>query len=412
MTDTVRQSNKAAILAVGEELRVLLHEEDPPMIKDRRFHLRTYSKSFIGSEMVDWLLKKGEVESRNEAVQMMQKLVDYGVLHHVCDDHTYKDEFLFYRFRRDDGTYEEPADTAILAKGQRLYTRMKGDGSQLIQDRKYHLKTYKECFVGKEFVDWLIAKGEARNRVDAVDLGKHLVEAGVIGHVVSDHNFKDEFLFYRFKYDQQGEKSKKIRDRLRSRTSSKRSSTRSEDDAGSSGSIGNRGSGSSWGSGDNSPQTNTPELEEYVQMQSHQVGLKQPSPLPPRYTPSPQPNISTPPPPAASVRSNGAAPTAVNTQLVRPSTDELADPDKYDKRKVDVVSDPVGYGFVIRGSRPVYVHSVDPNGPAAAAGLKEGEYLFSVNGQNVLNASHTDAARIILMGTSTAFLVTLVPKDN
>ncbi len=37
---------------------------------------------------------------------------------------------------------------------------------------------------------------------------------------------------------------------------------------------------------------------------------------------------------------------------------------------LQVISDPVGYGFVIRGSRPVYVHSVDPNGPAAAAGLK------------------------------------------
>lgn len=35
-----------------------------------------------------------------------------------------------------------------------------------------------------------------------------------------------------------------------------------------------------------------------------------------------------------------------------------------------VVSDPVGYGFVIRGSRPVYVHAVDPNGPAQAVGLK------------------------------------------
>ena len=35
-----------------------------------------------------------------------------------------------------------------------------------------------------------------------------------------------------------------------------------------------------------------------------------------------------------------------------------------------VVSDPVGYGFVIRGSRPVYVHTIDPSGPAAAAGLK------------------------------------------
>lgn len=35
-----------------------------------------------------------------------------------------------------------------------------------------------------------------------------------------------------------------------------------------------------------------------------------------------------------------------------------------------VVSDPVGYGFVIRGSRPVYVHTVDPSGPAASAGLQ------------------------------------------
>ena len=32
-------------------------------------------------------------------------------------------------------------------------------------------------------------------------------------------------------------------------------------------------------------------------------------------------------------------------------------------------SDPVGYGFVIHGNSPVYVHSVDPMGPAAAAGL-------------------------------------------
>jgi len=32
--------------------------------------------------MVDWLLRKGEVESRSEAVAMMQKLLDNGVVHH------------------------------------------------------------------------------------------------------------------------------------------------------------------------------------------------------------------------------------------------------------------------------------------------------------------------------------------
>ena len=41
----------------------------------------------------------------------------------VCDDHSFKNEKLFYRFRKDDGTYEEPPDTAILAKGQRIYSR-------------------------------------------------------------------------------------------------------------------------------------------------------------------------------------------------------------------------------------------------------------------------------------------------
>ena len=41
----------------------------------------------------------------------------------VCDDHFFKDERLFYRFRRDDGTYQEPANASILAKGQRLYSR-------------------------------------------------------------------------------------------------------------------------------------------------------------------------------------------------------------------------------------------------------------------------------------------------
>lgn len=82
MTATVKASNKAAILSVGEELRVLLHEEDPPLIKDRRFHLRSYQACFVGSEMVSWLLKKGEVECREEAVAMMQKLIDYGVVHH------------------------------------------------------------------------------------------------------------------------------------------------------------------------------------------------------------------------------------------------------------------------------------------------------------------------------------------
>lgn len=63
-----------------------------------------------------------------------------------------------------------------------LVFRIRSDGSSLIQDRKYHLKTYKQCFVAKDFVDWLLARGEATTRSDAVTLGKQLVDAGVICH--------------------------------------------------------------------------------------------------------------------------------------------------------------------------------------------------------------------------------------
>ena len=49
-------------------------------------------------------------------------------------------------------------------------------------DRKYHLTSYKQCFVGKDFVDWLLAKGEASSRPEAIDIGRKLLEAGVFRH--------------------------------------------------------------------------------------------------------------------------------------------------------------------------------------------------------------------------------------
>ena len=60
--------------------------------------------------------------------------------------------------------------------------RIRGEGSTLVQDRKYHLHAFKQCFIGRDFVDWLIAKGEASTRGDAVELGKHLLDAGVFRH--------------------------------------------------------------------------------------------------------------------------------------------------------------------------------------------------------------------------------------
>lgn len=73
-----------------------------------------------------------------------------------------------------------------------------------IRDRKYGLppKTYEKCFVGIEAVARLVEEGIAGSEGDAVRIGNMLLNAGVIHHVVDEHPFKNEKLFYRFLSDE------------------------------------------------------------------------------------------------------------------------------------------------------------------------------------------------------------------
>ena len=54
-----------------------------------------------------------------------------------------------------------------------------------IQDRKYHLKTYENCFVAQEAVSYLVECGAALTRNDAVELGFAMQLMNVFDHVVS-----------------------------------------------------------------------------------------------------------------------------------------------------------------------------------------------------------------------------------
>ncbi|KAL6059391.1 Ras GTPase activating protein ira2 [Balamuthia mandrillaris] len=69
-----------------------------------------------------------------------------------------------------------------------------------VKNRKWRLRTYKQCFIGAEAVDWMVLnlKDIVKNRSEAVRLGKKLVAMGYIMHVTDGHNFEDEYFFYRF----------------------------------------------------------------------------------------------------------------------------------------------------------------------------------------------------------------------
>ena len=82
MTDQLSLKALQVVL-VGEHLRNRLHaEEDPVMIKDRRYHLRMYPCCFVGRDLVDWLIRHEDASSRGGAVQCMNVLLDHGIIHH------------------------------------------------------------------------------------------------------------------------------------------------------------------------------------------------------------------------------------------------------------------------------------------------------------------------------------------
>lgn len=71
------------------------------IITDRRFRLTVYPNCFVGSEAVTWMVKTQKA-TREAAVRLGQLLVERGVFHHVTDEHSFKDENLFYRFYEDE----------------------------------------------------------------------------------------------------------------------------------------------------------------------------------------------------------------------------------------------------------------------------------------------------------------------
>uniref|UniRef100_A0A671YMU5 Phosphatidylinositol-3,4,5-trisphosphate dependent Rac exchange factor 2 n=1 Tax=Sparus aurata TaxID=8175 RepID=A0A671YMU5_SPAAU len=94
---------------------------------------------------------------------------------------------------------EQDTWVMVSEKGEKLYHLMaKGN---LIKDRKRKLTTFPKCFLGSEFVSWLMEIGETGNQEEGVHLGQALLENGIIHHVTDKYQFKPEPVLYRFRYD-------------------------------------------------------------------------------------------------------------------------------------------------------------------------------------------------------------------
>ena len=96
-------------------------------------------------------------------------------------------------------TYTEEDSRRIQRRGLKIREMMMRGKRKLIRSREYRLRTYANCFLGQEMIDLLLDKGEVRTRDAAKQLGRRLLQAGVIHHVMNEQDFRDEMKLYRFR---------------------------------------------------------------------------------------------------------------------------------------------------------------------------------------------------------------------
>jgi potassium-dependent mechanosensitive channel len=84
-----------------ESLAAAMRESGELEIKDRHHRMNIYPACFIGSEAVEWLMKAKDC-SREEAIDLGQLMIERGIIHHVEDQHPFRDDRLFYRYYTDE----------------------------------------------------------------------------------------------------------------------------------------------------------------------------------------------------------------------------------------------------------------------------------------------------------------------
>ncbi|PXF41611.1 Vacuolar membrane-associated protein IML1 [Gracilariopsis chorda] len=87
---------------------------------------------------------------------------------------------------------------------KRVYSLMRDPENGVpLSDRRWRLSTYSKCFVGKEAVQWMV-DNLSLDRKAAVETGQKLMDAGIMHHVTHSEPFSDDYFFYRFQEDDDG----------------------------------------------------------------------------------------------------------------------------------------------------------------------------------------------------------------
>ena len=103
---------------LGEMVRLLRKNLE---VRDRSWRLMTFRDCFVGSEAVAWMVGKGMVDNKAEAVQVGNMLLACGIIQHVANAHVFKNKILYYRF-------VNPSMYALPSSNELSFTRQVATG--------------------------------------------------------------------------------------------------------------------------------------------------------------------------------------------------------------------------------------------------------------------------------------------
>ena len=203
-------------------------------LQDRIYHLKTYKDAFTGSQAVKFFVKKGFCSTKQDAILLGRLLMEELYLfEHVggVEKELWDCPLTLYQFlpaeerkaRNDLKLQKEEEREAQVQKAsddvstlieslpdEDTTKNLSNVDSELleiadifrqgikIRHNRHRGKVYRNSFIGSQAVDFLVNSSLAKNRREAVELGRRLKdEINLFDHVTRSHPFSDDFLFYR-----------------------------------------------------------------------------------------------------------------------------------------------------------------------------------------------------------------------
>ncbi|XP_072033256.1 1-phosphatidylinositol 3-phosphate 5-kinase-like [Amphiura filiformis] len=102
-----------------KELWILIqHPNNGIMFHTHRYRLRAYNNCIVGSELVDWLLRKDKVFHRDQAVAIGQALLDAMWLESVTGSELFRDEYALYKPGETASVHDSSLEVSLTAEGE------------------------------------------------------------------------------------------------------------------------------------------------------------------------------------------------------------------------------------------------------------------------------------------------------